>query len=94
MKLHSSYNIIILVYYRLKGCDILSKKKLLSFILCLAVLVSCFALTDNIPTAIGGTTAVYESAEPVCPPESDFTYRPIPTNEPTKAVITGPEDQR
>ena len=67
----------------------MSKKKLLSFILCLAVLVSCFALTDNIPTAIGGTTAVYESAEPVCPPESDFTYRPIPTNEPTKAVITG-----
>ncbi len=41
------------------------------------------------PTAIGGTTGVYESAEPVCPPESDFTYRPIPINEPTKAVLTG-----
>lgn len=40
------------------------------------------------PSAIGGTTAVYESAEPVIPPESDFTYRKIPVNEPTKAVIT------
>ncbi len=40
------------------------------------------------PTAIGGTTAVYESSEPVCPPESDFTYRKIPLNNPTKAIIT------
>ncbi len=40
------------------------------------------------PKAVGGTTTVYESAEPVTPPESDFTYRKIPVNAPTKAVIT------
>jgi len=67
----------------------LNKKKLLSFALCLCILISCLFFTNNVPTAIGGTTGVYESAEPVCPPESDFTYRPIPINEPTKAVITG-----
>lgn len=40
------------------------------------------------PKAVGGTTTVYESAEPVTPPESDFTYRKIPVNAPTKAIIT------
>lgn len=40
------------------------------------------------PTAIGGTTSVYESSEPVLPPESDFSYRKTPVNEPTKAIIT------
>ncbi len=66
----------------------MNKKKLLSFVLCIAILLSCFLLTDKIPTAIGGTTEVYESEKPVTPPESDFTYRKTPANNPTKAVIT------
>lgn len=38
--------------------------------------------------ATGGTSGVYESQEPVTPPESDFTYRKTPINNPTKAIIT------
>ncbi len=67
----------------------MSKKKLLSFVLCLCVLLSCIIFTDNLPTAKSGTTGVYESKEPVYPPESDFTYRAIPVDSPVKAVITG-----
>ncbi len=66
----------------------MNKKKLLSFVLCFAILLSCFFFTDKLPTAVGGTTEVYESEEPVTPPESDFTYRQIPTTAPTKAIIT------
>ena len=73
----------------MKGSDFLSKKKLLSFMLCFAISLSCIIFTDKLPVAKGSTTAVYESIEPVCPPESDFTYRPIPANDPIKAVITG-----
>lgn len=40
------------------------------------------------PVAVSGTSGVYESQEPVTPPESDFTYRKTPTNKPTKAIIT------
>ncbi|MBQ7116459.1 MAG: leucine-rich repeat protein [Clostridia bacterium] len=66
----------------------MNKKKLLSFILCFCILLSCLFFSGNVPTAVGGTTGVYESQEPVTPPESDFTYRKIPLNAPTKAVIT------
>lgn len=66
----------------------MNKKKLLSFILCFCILLYCLFFSGNVPTAIGGTTGVYESQEPVTPPESDFTYRKIPLNAPTKAVIT------
>ncbi len=61
---------------------------MLSFLLCFAILLSCFLFTDNMPVAVGGTSGVYESAEPVIPPESDFTYRKTPYNNPTKAIIT------
>lgn len=47
---------------------------MLSFALCLCLLLSCLAIFDNAPTAVGGATGVYESPEPVMPPESDFTY--------------------
>ncbi len=67
----------------------MSKKKLLSFILCFVFLLSCIVFTDNLPTAKGGTTGVYESKEPVTPSESDFTYRAMPVNNPEKAIITG-----
>ncbi len=52
----------------------MSNKKLLSFILCFCILLSCLFFFDKAPTAIGGASGVYESAEPVIPPESDFTY--------------------
>ncbi len=52
----------------------MNKKKLLSFVLCLCILLSCLVFSDNIPKAIGGTTGAYESEEPVIPPEKDFTY--------------------
>ena len=39
-------------------------------------------------TATGGISGVYESQEPVTPPESDFTYRKTPVTNPTRAVIT------
>lgn len=64
------------------------KKKLLSFALCLCILLSAIFFTDNIPTAIGGTSGVYESEEPVTPPESDFSYKKIPTNNPDRVIIT------
>lgn len=67
----------------------MSKKKLLSFVLCLCVLLSCFFFTDNLPAAVGGTSAVYESEKPILPPESDFTYKTTPIDEPAKAIITG-----
>ena len=66
----------------------MSKKKLLSFALCLCVLLSCLFFTDNMTTATGGISGVYESQEPVTPPESDFTYRKTPVTNPTRAVIT------
>ena len=66
----------------------MSKKKLLSFSLSFCVLLSCLIIFDKVPTAIGGTNSAYESSGPVCPPESDFTYRKIPLNNPTKAIIT------
>lgn len=88
MKFRLPYNIIILVYYRLKGRVLLNKKKLLSFILCFCILLSCLFLSGNVPTAVSGATGVYASKEPVTPPESDFTYRKIPVNAPTKVVIT------
>lgn len=52
----------------------MNKKKLLSFILCFCILTSCLFFYYTVPTAIGGTTGVYESKEPVIPPEKDFTY--------------------
>ncbi len=66
----------------------MSKKKLLSFALCLCILLSCLFSTDNMPKATGSASGVYESQEPVTPPESDFTYRKTPVNNPAKAVIT------
>ena len=66
----------------------MSKKKLLSFILCLCILLSCFFFTDKMPRAIGGTAAVYESAEPVTPPESDFTYEYYSDDIIEGAIIT------
>ena len=66
----------------------MNKKKLLSFALCLCLLLSCLFFTDNMPKATGGTSGVYESQEPVTPSESDFTYRKTPATNPTKAVIT------
>lgn len=66
----------------------MNKKKLLSFSLCLCLLLSCLLFTDNMPKATSGTSGVYESQEPVTPPESDFTYRKTPATNPTKAVIT------
>lgn len=66
----------------------MSKKKLLSFVLCLCFLLSSLFFTDDITIAIGGTSGVYESEEPVTPPETDFTFRKLPLNNPTKAIIT------
>lgn len=66
----------------------MSKKKLLSFVLCFCILLSIVFFTNTIPTAIGGTSAVYESEEPVTPPESDFIYRKTPTNNPDRVIIT------
>ena len=87
MKFQFLYTIIILVYYRLKGCVFL--KKLLSFVLCLCILISCIVFLDKMPIALSGTSGVYESVEPVTPPESDFVYKKLPINAPTKIVITG-----
>ncbi len=66
----------------------MSKKKLLSFVLCLCVLLSGVLFSDTIPTAMGSDSAVYESEKPVIPPESDFTYKKIPTNNPDRIIIT------
>ena len=66
----------------------MNKKKLLSFVLCFAILLSLLISTNKMPTAVGVTSKVYESKEPVTPPESDFTYRKIPVNEPTRIVIS------
>lgn len=38
--------------------------------------------------ATGGASGSYESPEPVIPPESDFTYRLYPEDEPTNVSIT------
>ncbi len=89
MNFQFSYTIIILVYYRLKGCVFLSKKKLLSFVLCLCILFSCIFFIDKMPVSVSGTSVIYESPEPVIPPESDFTYRTYPADDPTEASITG-----
>lgn len=47
---------------------------MLSFVLCFCLLLSCLVFFDKAPTAIGGASGVYESAEPVTPPESEFSY--------------------
>ncbi len=39
------------------------------------------------PSAVGGASGVYESAEPVAPPESDFNYKKIPEKTPNRVVI-------
>ena len=66
----------------------MSHRKLLSFIVCLAILLTGFVVADKMPVASGGTNGAYESPEPVTPSESDFTYKAMPTNNPTKAYIT------
>ena len=66
----------------------MSKKKILSFVLCFAIIFACLLVNEDLPTAISGTSGVYESEEPVCPPESDFTYRKVPVVNPTKVIIT------
>lgn len=66
----------------------MSKKKLLSLVLCLCVLLSIAFFSDTIPSAIGGASSVYESEEPVTPSEADFTYRKTPTNNPDRVIIT------
>ena len=61
---------------------------MLSFILCFAIIFACLLVTEETPHAVGGTSGVYESKEPVTPPETDFTYRKTPANNPTRVVIT------
>ena len=70
-------------------CAFLNKKKLLSLALCAVLLLSCLFFTDKVPHALSAGSTIYESAEPVTPPESDFTYMATPTAKPTKAIITG-----
>lgn len=70
-------------------CAFLNKKKLLSLALCAVLLSSCLFFTDKVPHALSAGSTIYESAEPVTPPESDFTYKATPTANPTKAIITG-----
>ena len=65
----------------MKGCVVLSKKKLLSFVLCFAIIFTCLLVNEDLPTAISGTSGVYESKEPICPPESDFTYEVLYESE-------------
>lgn len=67
----------------------MSKKKLLSFVLCFAILLPCLLFTDKMPSAVGVTSGVYESKEPVTPAESDFTYEPVTEYEEDGVVITG-----
>ena len=66
----------------------MSKKKLLSFVLCFAIIFACLLVNEDLPTAISGASGVYESEEPVTPPETDFTYRKTPVNNPKKIIIT------
>ncbi len=67
----------------------MNKKKLLSFVLCLALLMSGFIYSNNLPTAKSGTTGVYESKVPVTPPEKDFSYEPISDGFAEGVTITG-----
>ena len=56
--------------------------------MCITLLLSCIIFTNEMPLAIGGTSGIYESSEPVIPSDSDFTYRKLPAINPTKIVIT------
>lgn len=63
-------------------------KKLLSFVLCLALLFSCLVFTNKMPTAKGGKSEIYESTEPVIPSENDFSYEMITEFEEDGVIIT------
>lgn len=67
----------------------MNRKKLLSLFLCFTMVLSCIVFVNSSPVAKGSPSLINQSKEPVCPPESDFTYRALPFDAPVKAVITG-----
>ena len=67
----------------------MNKKRLLSLILCFAVLFCVFSLQSNPIIAESVAPTVYESPEPVTPPEADFTYERFSDVDEDGVVITG-----
>ena len=67
----------------------MNKKKLLSLVLCFAVLFCAFSLQSNPIIAESIAPVTYESTEPVTPPETDFTYERFSDIEEDGVVITG-----
>lgn len=63
-------------------------KKLLSLALCVGILFSCLFFTDEATIAFGEENTVYESSEPVTPPESDFTYERVSDDDADGAIIS------
>ena len=67
----------------------MNKKKLLSFVLCFCILLSLLVFKNDIIVANGATTSVYESAEPVIPPERHFQYEYCSDIPEDGVIITG-----
>ncbi len=67
----------------------MSKKKLLSLFLCLALSLSFVSLQIKPVIAEGISPVIYESSEPVTPPESHFTYEMLSDIEEDGVIITG-----
>ena len=67
----------------------MNKKKLLSLVLCFAVLLSVLFSPGNPIIAEGVETTIYESPEPVTPPETDFTYQRVSDDDADGIIITG-----
>ncbi len=67
----------------------MNKKKLLSLVLCFAILLSVLFLPGNPIIAESIAPVIYESPEPVTPPETDFTYERVSDDDADGIIITG-----
>lgn len=63
-------------------------KKHLCIVLSIVILLSLAFMPNNVAVAEYEETPIAQSDEPVIPDESEFTYRAIPINNPTKVTIT------
>ncbi len=63
-------------------------QKLMCLVLSIVILLSLAVMPNHIAVAEYEETPLAQSDEPVTPDESEFTYRAIPINNPTRVTIT------
>ncbi len=65
----------------------MKKNRVVSFLLCVIIIFTALVM-PKIGVTAQNSSSDYVSAEPVCPDISEFTYRLIPENNPSRAIIS------